>query len=127
MALTGTQREVAALAIARGLNVKTAAEETGVGLRTLHRWLADDQAFRRRIEELREGLFSQAVGRLSDLAGQAADTLGALLLSKDDKVRLQAVRTVFEAAGNLRQMTEWSARLAALEQQFEEQGDTCVP
>jgi hypothetical protein len=127
VALTGNQREAAALALARGLNVKRAAEESGVGLRTLHRWLAEDPAFRRRADELREQLFGQALGRLSDLAGQAADTLGELLGSKDDRVRLQAARTVFEAAGNFRQMTEWSSRLAALEQQLEPRSDVCAP
>ncbi len=124
MALTGTQRDAVALAIARGQNVKTAAKETGVGLRTLHRWLAEDPAFRQRVNELREGLFSQAAGRLSDLAGQATETLGGLLRSEDEKVRLQAARIIFEAAGNFRQMTEVSARLATLEQQAKERNDT---
>ena len=127
MALTDTQRDAAALAIARGLHVKAAAQETGVGLRTLHRWLAEDRAFQQRVGELREGLFDQALGRLSDLAGQAAETLGDLLHSKDEKLRLQAVRTVFEAAGNLRQMNELTARLAALDQQAEQRSDPCTP
>jgi hypothetical protein len=127
VALTGTQRDAAALAIARGQNVKTAAEETGVGLRTLHRWLAEDQAFRQRVDELRDTLFSQALGRLSELTGQAAETLGGLLGSKDEKIRLQTACTVFEAAGNLRQMTEWSARLAALEEQAKQGNELCAP
>jgi hypothetical protein len=79
------------------------------------------------VDELRDGLFAQALGRLSELAGQAAETLGELLRSQDEKMRLQAVRTVFEAAGNLRQMTELSARLAALEQHFEHRSDPCAP
>jgi hypothetical protein len=127
VALTGNQREAAALALARGLNVKAAAAESGVGLRTLHRWLAEDQAFRRRTDELRDHLFAQALGRLSELAGQAADALGDLLRSRDERLRLQAARTVFEVAGNLRQMTELSTRLAALEQQLEPRSDACAP
>jgi hypothetical protein len=127
VALTGTQREAAALALARGLNVKAAAKESGVGLRTLHRWLAEDQAFQRRAGELRDQLFSQALGRLSDLAGLAADTLRDLLGSKDDKVRLQAARTVLESAGTYRQTVELSARLASLEQQLERGNDACAP
>lgn len=119
MALTGNQREAAALAIARGQTVKEAAKECRVGLRTLHRWLGEDPTFQQRVDELREKLFSQATGRLSGLAGQAAETLGGLLESKDEKVRLQAIRTLFEAAANFRQMTELSRRLAALERQVE--------
>ena len=122
MALTGIQRDAAALAIARGQNVKTAAKETGVGLRTLHRWLTKDQDFQRRIDELRDDLFSQAVGRLSDLSGRAADTLGELLGSKDEKVRLQACRAVLESGFRLREATEWAARVAAIEEFLEERG-----
>jgi hypothetical protein len=107
--------------------VKSAAKESGVGLRTLHRWLAEDMAFRRRTDELRDQLFSQVLGRLTDLGGQATETLRELLSSKDDKVRLQAARTALEAAGNYRQTVELSARLAALEQQFEQRSDECAP
>ena len=127
MALTGTQRDAAALAIARGQNVKTAAKETGVGLRTLHRWLTEDRAFRQRVDELREELFSQAAGRLSDLANHATDTLVELLGAKDEKVRLQAARIVFETASNFRQMMQLSARLSALEDHVERGNDSCAP
>jgi hypothetical protein len=83
-------------------------------------------AFRRRTEELRDQLFAQALGRLSELAGQAADTLGELLSCQDDKVRLQAARTVLESAGTYRQTVELSARLASLEQQLERGNDACA-
>jgi hypothetical protein len=127
MALTGNQREAAALALARGLTVKRAAVESAVGQRTLHRWLAEDPAFQRRVAELRQGLFAQVLGRLSDLSGQAADTLGELLGSQDHKVRLQAARTVLESASTYRQTVELSGRLAALEQQFQQRNDECAP
>jgi hypothetical protein len=122
MALTGAQRDAAALAIARGQQVKLAAKETGVGLRTLHRWLTEDQDFRRRVGELRDELFSEAVGRLSDLAGLAADTLGDLLDSNDEKVRLQACRAVLDCGIRLREAAEWQARVAAIEVFLEERG-----
>jgi hypothetical protein len=56
MALTGTRRDAAALALARGLNLTTLAKETGVGRRTPHRRLADDPDFRRRADEARDPL-----------------------------------------------------------------------
>jgi hypothetical protein len=116
MALSGNKREAAALAIARGLSVKEAAAETGVGLRTLHRWLADDSSFRLRVDQLRDELFSEVAGRLSNLGGRAVETLGELLGSKDEKIRLQTARAILESASSFRQMTELSARLSALEQ-----------
>jgi hypothetical protein len=125
MALSGNQREAAALAIACGKNVKTAAKETGVGLRTLHRWLAEVMAFQQRVDEIREELFEKATGRLSDLAGQAAETLGGLLRSDNEKIRLEAVRAIFENARSFREMTELSSRLAALEKMDERRNETC--
>jgi hypothetical protein len=126
MALTGNQREAAALAIARGMSVKSAAQETRVGRRTLHRWLKEDPSFQLRVNELRAEFFSRTAGCLSELTGQAVDTLRELLASADEKVRLQAARTIFEAAGNFRDMTEWSARLSALEQRLENRSDECA-
>jgi hypothetical protein len=126
MALTGNQREAAALAIACGTKVTDAAEKTGVSLRTLHRWLHEDPSFCRRVEELRERMYSQAAGRLTELAGMAADTLGELLESGDAKVRIQAARMIFLAADKFHETTAYSARLAALEQLFENGGDTCA-
>jgi hypothetical protein len=115
MALNGIRREKAALALARGLSVKLAAEEAGVGLRTLHRWLADDSAFQQRVDQLGNELFLQAARRLSDWTGEAARALSELLSSKQEKIRLQAIRTVFEVAADLRQIKQLSERVAALE------------
>jgi hypothetical protein len=105
------------------MSVKAAAAETGVGLRTLHRWLADP-SFRVRVDRLREELFSEVAGRLSSLGGRATETLGELLVSKDDKVRLQTARAILESASSFRQMTELSARLSALEQRASEGDNT---
>jgi hypothetical protein len=119
MAVTGNRREAAAFALARGQTVKQAALEVGVGERTLHRWLKADAAFPRRVGEYRDQLVSGAVGRLSDLAGRAAETLGELVVSKDDKVRLQAVRTVFEAL-SAREAADVAARMSAIERAYTE-------
>jgi hypothetical protein len=126
MALTGNQREAAALAIACGKNVKAAAEATGVGERTLHRWLRKDPLFQQRVDELREELFDKAAGRLSDMSVDAAETLGELLKSSDEKIRLQAARLIIENACTLRQSTEFSNRLGAMEKFIEERSDTCA-
>jgi hypothetical protein len=119
MAVTGIQRDAAAFALARGQSVKQVALEVGVGERTLHRWLKADAAFPQRVREYRDELVSGAVGRLSELAGRAAEALGELLGSNNDKVRLQAVRTVFEAL-SAREAADVAARMSALERAYTE-------
>src|SRR5688572_8750882 len=99
MALNGTpraagRREAAALALATGRTVRDAAEKSGVGLRTLHRWLAEDADFRRLVTRVRSELFDRAVGRLADGAARAAEALTALLDSQSESVRLQAGKAI---------------------------------
>jgi transposase len=108
------RREAVALALASGQTVREAAKGAGCGERTVHTWLADD-AFRRRVAEVRTDLFAQAVGRLSRLAGQAADTLGDLLGSKNDPVRLQAARAILEGGLRLHEALDLATRLESLE------------
>jgi transposase len=126
MALTGNQRDAAAQAIARGMNVKKAAKETGVGERTLHRWLKKDPAFQRRVEEFREEFFSQARGRLSELAGEAAEELGNMLRSADFKLRLQVIRVILENNVKFNEMNKLLSQVSELERRLEEGNGTCA-
>jgi transposase-like protein len=108
------RREAVALSLASGCTVREAARQAGCGERTIHTWLGDD-AFRRRVAEVRTDLFSQAVGNLSRLAGKAAEALGALLEAKNESVRLQAARAVLEGGMKMHEALDLAARLAALE------------
>jgi hypothetical protein len=115
----GARQGAVALALARGLSVRAAAAECRVGERTVHTWLADDPQFRRHVEGLRSELFGQAVGRLCDLSGKAADVLGALLDSASEHVRLQAARSVLEYGPRLREVADLAVQLAALRREVE--------
>lgn len=118
MAQNGRRREAVALCLASGCTVRDAAREAGCGERTLHRWLAEDPAFRQRVEALRSQLFSLAVGKLSRLAGRAADTLSELLTAKNESVRLQTAKAILECGPKLRESLELARRMEALEAQF---------
>jgi hypothetical protein len=107
------RQEAVALALAVGQAVQEAANTTGVGRRTIYRWFKRP-AFRRRIAELRAELFGQAVGRLANLAGTAAQTLAGLLESQSETVRLQAARAVLDLGPRLRESTELAAQVAEL-------------
>jgi hypothetical protein len=106
-------REAAALALAGGRNVRDTAADTGIGSRTLFRWL-QDSAFRIRVAELRSQLFEHAVGKLAHLAGNAVDTLANLLHSQSESVRLQAAKAILDAGPRLRENVELSLRVTEL-------------
>ena len=72
------RQEAVALLLAAGRSVADAASETGAGVRTIRRWIAEDAAFGDRVQQFKTELFALAVGRLSNLAGKAADPMANL-------------------------------------------------
>lgn len=112
---TAGRRELAALALAKGLSFEEAAAEAKCGLRTLKRWSAEDDDFRRRVSQLRGELVSGAMGRMAGQMSEAADTLGELLGAKNEAVRLGAARSVLELGFRLRESVELEERIRALE------------
>jgi hypothetical protein len=93
------RREQAALLLAAGRTVKAAARHSGVGERTIARWL-QDKAFQARILELRSSMVESAVGRMAgDMAG-AAKVPRRLLKSQDERTALQAARSILEIGSN---------------------------
>src|SRR5262245_33570850 len=93
-ALTPRQ-EAAALCVASELSLAAAARKAKVAVPTAKRWSATLPAFRRRVQDLRAEMTSQALGRLVDGMVSAADTLGYLARKgKSEMVRLSAARAV---------------------------------
>jgi transposase-like protein len=120
------KREAAALALARGLTFAGAALEVGVSERTLYRW-REDKTFSGRIHQIRADLFAQAAGKLSQLAGKAAERLGELVDSDNPAVALGACRTVLEAGLRLREALDLEERLTALESHLSNlEGEPCL-
>jgi hypothetical protein len=111
---TQRRREAVALLLATGNSIRQAAAQSGVAARTISRWHLDD-AFRLRVSHLRGEIFDRAVGRLTQVAGKAADTLVALLDSGDEGMRFRAARAILEMVPQLRAGNELEQRLAALE------------
>jgi hypothetical protein len=109
------RQERVALALAAGRSLREAASECRTGETTGKRWLAD-QAFVRRIGQLRAEMTGQAVGRLVDGMVSAADTLGYLCRKgKSEMVRLGAARALLELGVKLRETVEFEERISALE------------
>jgi hypothetical protein len=106
--------EMLLAALAAGTPVEQAAAAAGLSVRTAYRRLADP-AFRGRLARARDALIETALGELVDSASHAVATLGALLASPDERVRLGAAKAVLEQLLRLRETVGLGQRVAALE------------
>jgi hypothetical protein len=103
------------IALAAGSSVAEAARQSGVGARTIHRWL-DDADFVAKVDSERAAVIGQATSKLGAASQRAVDVLAELL---DDPllptVRLSAAKAVLDGLLRLRQEFVTEARLAAIE------------
>jgi hypothetical protein len=106
--------EALALALAFGATVRDAAATAGIGERTAHRRLEDDD-FRKRVRELRSAMIDAAAGKLAGAMTAAADALQGLLTAQSEAVRLGAARALLEMGLKLRDAGDIAERLAKLE------------
>jgi hypothetical protein len=100
--------------LAQGLTVEDAAAKAGVSRATAFRRL-QDESFRRRVREAKSAELARAQAVLSSIAVSAAVTLGQLLASPSEKIRLAAARVALDQAVRFRDATELEERIAALE------------
>jgi hypothetical protein len=101
-------------ALASGATVEAAAKQAGVSEGTVYRRLREP-GFKAEIDQARADLIERAVSVLAGISSAAVVTLGQLLKSNRDSVRLGAARTVLEMTIKLRDHAELEQRLAAME------------
>ena len=118
MAHRGRQNadEALALAVATGQTLRDAAAAVGIGERTATRRWADD-AFRRRVSQLRGEMVGRSLGKLADGMSDAADVLRTLLTAESEPVRLRAAVELLQLGVKLRDAVEIEERVSALESQ----------
>jgi hypothetical protein len=106
-----------AVQVAGGASVKAAAETSGCSPQTGYNISATPE-FRQRVATLRTEVVAAAVGKLSDAAAQACDTMRELLdASNQPGVRLNAAKAILSALGPMTEFGELRTRLDAIEQQ----------
>ena len=69
------KQEKAILALLSTRTVADAAEQSGVGVRTLERWLSEDEIFIESFRDVRTRVMEQAIARLQNAATEAVETL----------------------------------------------------
>lgn len=103
-----------ALVLAAGATVRGAAEQLGVGERTVARRLADPQ-FRHQVNQARADLLTEASARLTGALTGAVESLIGLLGSEDERVRLQAAAKLLETSLRFHKETDLTERTTRLE------------
>lgn len=100
--------------------VSQAAKKTGVGERTLYRWLADDAAFQCELRQAQDRAIDAAVSLLSGEARNAALTLCEIHSDKtiNPAIRVQAARAILIENLKVREQRDLVARIEALEQRL---------
>jgi hypothetical protein len=103
-----------AMALASGATQAVAAEQAGTSPRTIRRKLARPE-FRQLVADLRAELIGQALGRMANNMTRAADSLGALLDSEDERVRLRTCRALLSLGLKMRDSVDLTERVREIE------------
>ena len=111
------KRELVISALLLKPTIASAAKAAGVGESTVLRWLQRED-FQNRYREARREAVGQAVARLSQVCGEAVETLREILKNPEAPAssRVSASKTVLDIALKSVELEEISRRIEALEQ-----------
>jgi hypothetical protein len=120
MALRGTslspKQEQVIICLLTAPTLGAAAQQAGVGLRTLMRWLTEPP-FQQAYRAARAELIAQATSRLQQACGVAVTTLLRVMLeaTSPPSARVAAARTVLDMSLKAVDLENFEVRLQALE------------
>ena len=104
-----------AVQVAAGATIKSAADVAGCSVQTAYN-LSSDHAFRQRVAAIRSEATTAAVGKLSDAAVQAVDTMRELLgVAHEPSIRLNASKAILAALVPMTEFGELRARVQKIE------------
>jgi hypothetical protein len=115
LATPSAKQERVATLLAAGLAIKDAAEQCGVGERTVHGWLERDGGFKAVVAAHRSRVVEATLGRLVEAGTKAVDALVVALDSGKDAVKVRAAAVILTQLLKVREATEVDARLTELE------------
>jgi hypothetical protein len=119
-----TPQEQAILALLREPSIAAAAKSSGVGERTLHRWMRRED-FMTAYRNARREAFAQAIGLTQRSAATAVGTL--LRIMHDPKAtwaaRVAASNSILKFARESIELDDLAERIVRLEQSMQEEGE----
>lgn len=112
----GESEFVAAMAI--GMSVTASAKAAGIARSTAYERLKEPEVVAM-IEEARESVVGQSVGKLANAMGMAVDVLEDLLGNESARIRLDAAKTLMQAGARLQKSPRAAARKLAHDEKIE--------
>lgn len=113
------RQEAALIALMEGDQLQLVAKKAKISVRSLHRWLNDDDLFIRKYRELRRAAVERGVARIQKLFDKAVDCLERNLTSgnRPSEVRsaVSIIRQSLEGVDTL----DFDNRIRAVEARFE--------
>jgi hypothetical protein len=111
------QQDRAIVALLNEPNVAKAATAAGVGERTLYRWLAEDDRFKKAFLRARREAFSQAIGMMQRYAPAAVNALAKVFTDSTapHSSRVSAASAVLKYGREGIELDDLAARVESLE------------
>jgi len=103
------------VAILQSRTIEEAVRAARISRTIFYQWLNDDERFRSELHARRQAVFELHLHDLKAVMGGAVAELNRLLGSKDERVRLGAVKTSLDAGMRAHEQLDFIDRLEALE------------
>lgn len=111
------QQENAIVALINETSVAAAARASGVGQRTLHRWIAEDEQFKAAYRRARREAFNQAIALTQRYASLAVTTLAKVMADAGapNAAKVSAASAMLKFGREAIELDDLAARVEALE------------
>lgn len=106
-----------ALQVATGRTLSGAARDLGVDLKTAQSW-ARLEIFQAKVTRNRNAIVDRTVGKLVKLSVKAVETMGKLLDSQNEHIRLSAAKNLMDKLLEIESHAAQSRQLAKLQDQI---------
>jgi hypothetical protein len=116
------QAEAAISALLAYPTIEAAAEQAGIGVATLRRWLAEDD-FQRRYREARRQIVEQAISGLQQATGEAVETLRRNLTCGVPASEIAAAKAIIDQSLKGIELLDLAADVAELKRQLSAPSD----
>ena len=102
--------------------MENAAHASGVGVRTLYRWIKDDPDFEAAYRAAKREAYGQSIARLHHLSSAAVSTLGKVMLDPKTPpaTRVRAADSILNHTTKAIEVEGIEERMAELEQAMED-------
>jgi len=108
--------------LATGATKEQAATIAGVTVRTVNRWIAEDETFKAALDELTQTAVNEAAFNLSAMLTKANKAIEGILdnAKSKDGDKLRAASMVYETYIKIQEFSELDGRLKAIEERLNE-------